>query len=248
MERQSDHFHKVTTSHQLDFAMKRLCAAVSSNHSDDESDDTAHTTHPHFSADIKTLCLSLLRGEGKTHAMEPMAASELAEYVGAPDRRTLSRWNYLASETAESIVTNCSSVDHRSLLGPQELKIIGGFLLFRLKTKHPPHIIDVVTFVKLAFNLSVQSPWVSRHVHSLGFSRHRPQSLLVKYAKKDNLDVGIGYLQQIQNVCLDLPDEAFLVAMDQIAFWDNGMSVSCYGVLGGCVWLFFVLTSHSPIM
>jgi hypothetical protein len=189
-----------------------------------------------YGEDIRQLCLSLLLARHPDESVSRMSVSHLEGYRGAPDRATLYRW--LQEEFSKQTSNDQKPVkkgrhDYTSLLRRDQLDAIGGFMLWRLKIHRPPHVFDVQSFCVSMFGLDPLDSWVSRHMRDLGFSKHSPQRLDVKYAKLDKGTEAPAFLEQVVPVFWNLKDKSEIVAMDQICFWDCGLSGPCYGVKGG---------------
>lgn len=218
----------------------------------DEDITIAACSYPHhlYSDDVEQLCVSLLTGRSADDddptPLDPIPIGQLARYRGAPSIRTLRNWKHRSldeHQTEESVGAERSSSSPLALLSNASLDILGGYVLFRLKTHQSVHQEDVQCFVQLAWNEVVSCSWVTRHMHHLGFVSKRPQGLSLRYTKHAKIEEGIKFLEQIQPLCMSAPKTELIVAMDQIMFWDNGFSVSSYGVIGGygCLCFFEIL-------
>ena len=91
----------------------------------------------------------------------------------------------------------------------------------------------LIDFVASAFNVEIDEGLVSRYMHKLGFSSHRPGGLNIKYHSRDALQTAIEFVEDTRPALLRFNDESRIVAMDQISFWDNGLVTSCYAPIGG---------------
>jgi hypothetical protein len=59
-------------------------------------------------------------------------------------------------------------------LTSDELAVVAGYALFLLERRHVVDHHVIIDFVASAFDETVQQPWVSKHMHQVGFSSHRP--------------------------------------------------------------------------
>jgi hypothetical protein len=90
----------------------------------------------------------------------------------------------------------------------------------------------LIDFLSVAVNKTVNKSWVSRHMHKLGFSSHRPAGQPLKYFKKDALPTAIQFVEVTRPVLNAFNDKSRIVAVDQINFWHNGLVTSCYAPIG----------------
>ena len=204
--------------------------------------DSERHKSKHYSPDVKRLCVALVTGSGKDHHLPSMRIVDLIKYTGAPSLAELKRWKqeqemHLGSQISLQTVSPLSH-DYSSKLSREQLDVIGGFMLWRMKIYRPPHQSDVSDFVYLAYRFRPTASYISRHVHLLGFSKRRTAKLALKYSHHDNIALGAQCLSDIQALFSRVQDKSRIVYMDQLAIWDSGLAVSCYGVIGGYVCCF----------
>lgn len=189
------------------------------------SDSDSESEARQFSHEYRELCLSLMRGD----AGSPISPADLSKCKGAPSKRTLYRWRGEGLPPAERDHTG----GRPPLLTDDELKIVGGFILFCGEQHQHCGVREIQDFIWGAFDIQVLEPWVSKHVHKLGFSSHRPASLKYTYGGTTNLVSAIQTLTELQSDLAKVEDRSRIVALDQISFWDCGIITSTYGPTGG---------------
>lgn len=114
----------------------------------------------------------------------------------------------------------------------EELLIVGGWALQESDAHHVVNIDSVQEFVKVAFKIAVDDSWVSRHMHALHFTRHRPRSFKWKYAHQPSLQATLDWLNENQPIFAKVKPKQNIVAMDQMFFFSNGIVTSSYAPIG----------------
>lgn len=186
--------------------------------------------------EVRQLCVSLVEGRTQREDAPTITSRLLSSYSAAPPRRTIDAWlQHEKNKEMESSspLQSSTSYDHRSLLSDEQLKVMGGFALWRLKVKRPPHVADVRNFVALAFHLNVNQSWVSQHMADLGFRARRVRGEELKYTKKKAVPACVDFLKQVRVALQAAAEERQILAVDQICVWDNGLCTVAYGVIGG---------------
>lgn len=224
-----------------DFAPPSAAAAASD---DDAAASPAHVKRPrktHHSADYRQLVRELCGGDTPI-----VAAKELSLLPNAPAVRTIQSWLHDGDASSDSS-------EHRGRhfsLTDEQLLILTGFLLFVLRTHRTVNADVVLYFILLAFGVTHETPWVSNLMPRIGFSHHRATSLPVAYAVHDTLGIAVAWIRENQEALLRAHASGHLVAMDQIAFWDNVLVTGCYAPIGGYALgretMFSIFRSHVP--
>lgn len=115
-----------------------------------------------------------------------------------------------------------------------EQQVMAGYALFLLRRQHIVDAEVLIDFLSVAFNKTVDKSCVSRHMHQLGFSSHRPAGQPLKYFRKDALPTAIAFVEDTRPTLNAFADKSRIVAVDQVSFWDNGLVVtSSYSPIGG---------------
>lgn len=190
-------------------------------------DDSMEERH-NFSPDLRRFCLSLMEGGGGA----ALPIRSIAQYEGAPSERTLKLWRHDLHHPMEK-QTNETNMGRPSKLPDDQLKIIGGFILFCTESHQGCTIGDVQQFAEIAFNTSLGESYISQHVHTLGFSSHRPASLKITFGGLKTATAAVNFLQEYQKVFAQVKERKRIVAIDQISFWDCGVMTSSYSLIGG---------------
>ncbi len=92
---------------------------------------------------------------------------------------------------------------------------------------------DIQNFAQTIFHQTLSEPFISQHVHELGFSSHRPASLKITYGGIDTAKFAVDFLHTNQPVFSKFKISSRVVALDQISFWDCGVVTSSYSLIGG---------------
>jgi hypothetical protein len=163
---------------------------------------------------------------------QQMSAAKLSEYSGAPSKRTLLYWKSNAENPVE-VTAPQNPPGRPSKLTPDQLKIIGGFILFCVESHQGCTVMDIQNFAQTAFHERLSEPFISQHVHELGFSSHRPASLKFTYGGIDTAKAAVDFLRTNQSKLSKFKNTSRVVALDQISFWDCGVTTSSYSLIGG---------------
>ena len=161
-----------------------------------------------------------------------MSAAELSKYSGAPSKRTLLYWKSHAENPVETKLS-LNSRGRPPKLTPDQLKIIGGFILFCVESHQGCTILDIQNFAQTIFRQTLSEPFISHHVHELGFSSHRPASLKITYGGIDTAKFAVDFLRTNQPQLSKFKNSSRVIALDQISFWDCGVITSSYSLIGG---------------
>jgi transposase len=159
----------------------------------------------------------------------PLSPRALSLLDGAPPYETLKRWRREFSHPRAPHKRKGRSLK----VTLDEQHVMGGYALFLLRRLHIVDAEVLIDFLSVAFNKSVDKSWVSRHMHELGFSSHRPAGQPLKYFKQDALPTAIAFVEDTRPTLNAFGDKSRIVAMDQISFWDNGLVTSSYSPIGG---------------
>jgi hypothetical protein len=110
---------------------------------------------------------------------QPMSAAKLSEYSGAPSKRTLQYWKR-NTENPMEVKPPKNPRGRPSKLTDDQLKIIGGFVLFCVEPHQGCTVMDIQNFSQTLFHQTLSEPFTSQHMHTL--ASHRPphsRSLMV---------------------------------------------------------------------
>jgi hypothetical protein len=206
-------------------------------------DDKKRTRREHnYSDDMRTLVVSLVTGrvadDADATSLPSLAATDISRFVGAPSAGTIRSWvsrDNIANVESLPVSSSSSAHDTRSVLSKEQLDVVGGFMLWRLKVRRPPHQEDVQNFILLAFREEVSAAWVSRHTHELGFVAKRVRAFAMKYQRLDIVGPAIAFLVENRPKLLSARRNRTVAAMDQLACWASGVCSVAYGLVGGCV-------------
>ena len=195
------------------------------------SADHATTERRHnYSDDAKRICLALLEHKG-TINLTPDSLAKLSGFPGAP---TLRRWREEAENPpvpAKLTVT----IGRPPLLSDEELMIVGGFVLFCAERHQTCGGKEIIDFIQHAFGVTVLKSWVAEKMEELGMSSHRPASLRFTFGGYRAITAAAEYLEANQPVLQKVEPHSRVVAIDQISFWDCGVSTSTYSAIGAYV-------------
>lgn len=196
---------------------------------DDDDDTTSAQQHKrarkaHHSADYRALVRQLCGGESPI-----VSAHNLSSLPDAPTARTIQRWLHDDDDSSDSSERRGRPFS----LSDEQLLVLTGFLLFVLQHHRTVDARVILDFVSVAFNGTHNKSWVTKLLPRIGFSHHRATSLPVAYAVHDTFGIAVDWLSRNQPAILRARDSGHLVAMDQIAFWDNALITSCYAPVGG---------------
>ncbi len=181
-----------------------------------------------YDASYRTLCVELMTAADDDPSLLRLAPRDLASFPSAPPRKTLEDWRRGFSHPR-------APHKHKGAdckLTSDEFAVVGGYTLFLLSRRHVVDHHVIIDFVSTAFNETVTKSWVTKHLHQLGFSSHRPAGLSFKYYNADALPIAIDFVNDTRPTLLEFGDASRIVAMDQLSFWDNGLVTSCYSPIG----------------
>lgn len=179
------------------------------------------------------MCLALLN----SHAM---TAIELSRLPGAPSRATLYQW--LSDEQRGVVPCAIMATPGRPpLLTDEQLMIVGGFIVFCAEHHQSCGAKEIAQFIFNAFDVEVDKTWVARHMKQLDISSHRPASLKYTFGGTRALSAAFEFLTTHQPKLAEVLPRTRVVAIDQISFWDCGVSSSTYSPIGACAVLYKLL-------
>lgn len=192
---------------------------------DQDSTETRHN----YSDDAKRICLALLKDE----AHLGLSPKQLAKVPGLPNASTLHRWREAAREpsTAKKLT---ATMGRPPLLADEELLIVGGFVLFCAERHQTCGGKEIIGFIQHAFGKTVLKSWVSARMKEIGISSHRPASLKFTFGGSQCITAAVAYLNENQPLLRKVAPRSRVVAIDQISFWDCGVSESTYSAIGAC--------------
>jgi hypothetical protein len=197
-----------------------------------------------YDPSLRTLCVNIMTAANDDASLPSMSPRDLARIPNAPPRETLKTWKREWSHPRQppkrrGVVAKVAS---------DQQCIMAGYALFLIERMRVVSIEVLIDFLSSAFNLTVSKSWVSRHMHALGFSSHRPGGVPLKYYNRDALHTAIEFVNDVRPTLNKFGDKQRIVAMDQISFWDNGLVTSSYAPIGGRVWVFsyFHVFAHFP--
>jgi hypothetical protein len=124
----------------------------------------------------------------------------------------------------------------------KQLDIVGGYILFSAQMHQTCGVREIQEFIDIAFDQKVDESWISQHAHKLGFSSHRPASLKYTFGGVDNAKAAVDFLCTNQSALAKISDHSRIVAIDQISFWDCGITTSTYSLIGGYVNIVNIIT------
>lgn len=180
-----------------------------------------------FSDDAKQLCLALLAVGG---SIVPTPDS-LAKLPGFPGAATLRRWREEA-RTPPVAAQRTTIVGRPPLLTHEQLMIVGGFVLFCAERHQTCGGKEIIDFILHAFDVTVDKCWVAKKMEEIGMSCHRPASLKFTYGGHRPITAAVAYLDRNQPLLYKIAQRSRVVAIDQISFWDCGVSTSTYSPIG----------------
>jgi len=194
--------------------------------------DTTEPRH-NYSDDAKRICLALLEGK----AQIGFTPKQLAKVPGLPDAATIHRWREAASNPPAEVKLT-ATIGRPPLLTDEELMIVGGFVLFcaeRHQTCGGGK--EIIDFIQHAFGITVLKSWVSEKMEEIGISSHRPASLKFTFGGSHCIAAAVEYLDENQSLLRKIVPRSRIVAIDQISFWDCGVSESTYSAIGACAFI-----------
>lgn len=174
----------------------------------------------------------------KSEVISPM---ELSKVPGAPSRTTLYQW--LGDDKKPLVRFHITATPGRPpLLSDEELSIVGGYVVFCAERHQTCGGNEIIHFICNVFDVEVDKTWVARHMKLLGISSHRPASLKYTFGGTRSVSAAYDFLTANQKVLKGIEPRSRVVAIDQISFWDCGVSSSTYSPIGACASL-----SHTSI-
>ena len=190
-------------------------------------DPNTKEPHHNYSADAKRICLALLEHEGSI-ICTPDSLSKLAGFRGAA---TLCRWQDEA-RNPPAVTQMTATIGRPPLLSDEKEKIVGGFVLFCAERHQTCGGKEIIDFIQHAFGITVLNSWVARKMEEIGISSHRPASLKFTFGGYRSITTAAEYLVSNQPELRKVADRSRVVAIDQISFWDCGVSTSTYSAIG----------------
>jgi hypothetical protein len=155
----------------------------------------------------------------------------LGKVPGLPDAATLRRWREEADNPpAPAKLT--ATIGRPPLLSDEELMIVGGFVLFCAERHQTCGGKEIIEFIQHAFGITVIKSWVTEKMEELGMSSHRPASLKFTFGGSHSITAAVEYLEANQPLLRKVEPRSRVVAIDQISFWDCGVSASTYSAIG----------------
>lgn len=195
--------------------------------------DTTERRH-NYSDDAKRICLSLLEAKGPIK----FTPKTLAKLPGFPGNATLCRWLEEARNPPPPVKLT-ATIGRPPLLTDEELMIVGGFVLFCAERHQTCGGKEIIDFIQHAFGVTVLKSWVAEKMEELGMSCHRPASLKFTFGGYRAITAAAEYLEANQSVLQKVEPRSRVVAIDQISFWDCGVSTSTYSAIGAYASLIF---------
>jgi hypothetical protein len=181
-----------------------------------------------YSTDMRDLCIDLMCAADDDESLPQLAAADLARFASAPPASTLRTWR-LHRDTPPPAPQQRGV---EGTLTTDELSVVGGYALYLLERRRVVDHHCIIDFVGSAYTEPVSQSWVSKHMHKLGFSSHRPRGLSWKYYNADALPIAIDFVNDTRPTLIEFGDTSRIVAMDQISFWSNGLVTSSYAPIG----------------
>lgn len=157
---------------------------------------------------------------------------ELAKYAGFPSDDTLRNWIHEALNPTVSKETEEMRGREPALID-DELEVVGGFVLLCAERHQPCSIHEVREFMEIAFKHIFSDSYISKHLHTLGFSAHRPASLKYTFGGVNTAKKAVDFLREYQPLYSAVKPPARILAMDQISIYDNGVMASTYSLING---------------
>lgn len=180
-----------------------------------------------YSADAKRICLALLEQEDPIK----LTPDVLAKLPGFPAAATLREWRE-AARNPPAVPKITATLGRPPLLTDAELMIVGGFVLFCAERHQTCGGNEIIDFIQQAFDVTVNKSWVAKKMEEIGISCHRPASLKFTFNGYRSITAAAEYLVANQPELRKVADRSRVVAIDQISFWDCGVSVSTYSAIG----------------
>ena len=190
--------------------------------------DTKEQRH-NYSIDAKRICVALLEHEGSIK----LTPDVLANVAGFPAAATLREWRE-AARNPPADVQLVATPGRPPLLSDEQLMIVGGFVLFCAERHQTCGGKEIISFIGHAFDVMVDKSWVAKKMEYIGISSHRPASLKFTFGGSLNITAAVKYLDENQPVLRKIAPRLRVVAIDQISFWDCGVSESTYSAIGAC--------------
>lgn len=190
--------------------------------------DTKERRHV-YSVDAKRICVALLEHEG-TIKLTP---DVLANVAGFPAAATLREWREAARNPPADLHLTATP-GRPPLLSDEQLMIVGGFVLFCAERHQTCGGKEIIAFIGHAFEVTVDKSWVAKNMEHIGISSHRPASLKFTFGGSQCITSAVKYLGENQSVLRKIVPRSRVVAIDQISFWDCGVSESTYSAIGAC--------------
>ena len=190
-----------------------------------------NTKEPHhnYSADAKRICLALLEHED----LIKLTPDFLAKLPGFPAAATLREWRE-AARNPPAVPRITATIGRPPLLTDEELMIVGGFVLFCAERHQTCGGNEIIDFIRHVFDVTVDKSWVAKKMEKIGMSSHRPASLKFTFGGYLSISAAAEYLVANQPELREVADRSRVVAIDQVSFWDCGVSVSTYSAIGAC--------------
>jgi hypothetical protein len=195
-------------------------------------DPNTKEPHHNYSADAKRICLALLEHEDPIK----LTPDILAKLPGFPAAATLREWRE-AARNPPAVPKITATLGRPPLLTDEELMIVGGFVLFCAERHQTCGGNEIIDFIRQVFDVTVDKSWVAKKMEEIGISCHRPASLKFTFGGYRSITTAAEYLVANQPELRKVADRSRVVAIDQISFWDCGVSTSTYSAIGACALL-----------
>jgi hypothetical protein len=194
------------------------------------SEDDEDHRRRNFSPDAKALCLALLDHGGSI----TLDSEVLARLPGFPGARTLRRWRTEAKNPPKPPRVPVP-LGRPSLLNDVELMVMCGFVVFCAERHQTCGGKEIIAFVQHAFGVSVQKSWLTDKLKPLHITSHHSASLKYTYGGSRPIAAALAYLEEHQSVLAKVEPRARVVAVDEISFWDCGVTERTYSPEGAYV-------------
>jgi transposase len=190
------------------------------------------THHGPYSPQLKKFLLDQLRDENGKIVVKWGDVDRLSKLPGAASKRTI--WNWIkAEEVSTDIAQAKKKRGPECKLSVEEKHILAGKVLSRLSHHKTVDLIFIRLWIEESFGVKVCDSTASDYMHELGFSSKIAHSSIIQSKEADMKEM-IKWLEDTRTFIKEQKlNDSNIVCMDQISFWDHGIPLRSYAVVGG---------------
>lgn len=188
--------------------------------------------HRRYSEDVKDIILEAVTEKEGKNSLKRGLIKSLTCNANAPHRQTIWNWRKKRRLGSDGSIQK-KKMGQPNKLTIDEYMILGGKLISRVKHKKKVTMAFVRQFVLESFGVKISNAWTSTTMKKLGFSSRRTREDLAHADEADIKEMRV-WLRDTRKFIKDnkiTPER--IVCMDQISFWDNGVTPRSFAPIGG---------------